>query len=223
MSYIHDALKVSSQKRAAQQNGGSGGPDSKPVHIQKKLSWRYGVPVLLMVALGSWFWASGSPAPEVVSGAQEMKAKSSVQTTSLSAADPSRLKGVEIQVQGTPIPTRSTDVVSNVVPPEQTLSSTDAQGQEVTITKPSASVESANPYDGLPYLRQLPAAQQRELQGLDFSVHIYSEEPASRMVKLNGRVVRELEFIRPGLRVVEIIPRAVVLQYQDRRFKVPAL
>ena len=42
-------------------------------------------------------------------------------------------------------------------------------------------------------------------------------------VKYEGKMLREGDFVRPGLRVEAIVPRAVVLQYRQTRFKVPAL
>jgi general secretion pathway protein B len=74
-----------------------------------------------------------------------------------------------------------------------------------------------------PYLRQLPVEVQRVLPALNFSVHIYSDTPAARMVKLEDRVLREGQRVAPELDVVAIIPRAVVLRYRDQPFKVPAL
>jgi hypothetical protein len=86
-----------------------------------------------------------------------------------------------------------------------------------------ATTEAPDPFADLPYMRQLPVEQQRELGEIRFTVHIYSDEPSSRMVKHGDRMLREGDFVRSGLRVEAIIPRAVVLQYRQTRFKVPAL
>ncbi|MBR9885088.1 MAG: general secretion pathway protein GspB [Oceanospirillales bacterium] len=80
-----------------------------------------------------------------------------------------------------------------------------------------------DPYAGLPYLRQLPVDVQRVLPDLRFSVHIYSEQQGSRLVKLGDRVIREGQRVAPDLMLEAIIPRGVVMQYRDYRFRVPAL
>ena len=73
----------------------------------------------------------------------------------------------------------------------------------------------------------IPAAKrravQRSLPELKFSVHIYSEDPASRRVKIGERMMREGQRITPQVRLEEIIPKGVILSYQEYRFRMNAL
>jgi len=45
----------------------------------------------------------------------------------------------------------------------------------------------------------------------------YSEKPAKRFVMINGKMFRENEFVRAGLKVIEITEQGVVLNERGRR------
>lgn len=45
----------------------------------------------------------------------------------------------------------------------------------------------------------------------------YSEQPAQRFVMINGKMFRENEFVRAGLKVIEITEQGVVLNERGRR------
>lgn len=68
------------------------------------------------------------------------------------------------------------------------------------------------------YWRQLPLNVQRSLPSLDFTVHIYSENPAARMVKINGAAMREGQSVSRFLRLEQITPNGVILVYKTYRF-----
>jgi hypothetical protein len=68
------------------------------------------------------------------------------------------------------------------------------------------------------YWRQLPLSVQRSLPSLDFTVHIYSENPASRMVKINGVAMREGQSVSRFLRLERITPNGVVMVYKVYRY-----
>lgn len=70
------------------------------------------------------------------------------------------------------------------------------------------------------YWRQLPVQIQRSLPPLSFSVHIYSDNPAARMVKINGRMLREGDPVSAGIRLDEITRGGVILQYKEYRFRI---
>jgi general secretion pathway protein B len=80
-----------------------------------------------------------------------------------------------------------------------------------------------DPYAGVPYRRQLPVDVQRSLPELTFSVHIYAKDPASRRVKIGERMMSEGQRITPQVRLEEIIPKGVILSYQEHRFRMSAL
>lgn len=73
------------------------------------------------------------------------------------------------------------------------------------------------------YWRQLPLDVQRSLPDLQFSVHIFTTEPSSRMVKVNGRVFHEGDLISYNIRLLEITKRGVVLVFKRYRFRMNAV
>ncbi len=62
-----------------------------------------------------------------------------------------------------------------------------------------------------------PAASEPPLSDLTLNVISYSEEPGSRFVMLNGKMFRENDFIRAGLKIEEIQSDAVVFNYRGER------
>jgi general secretion pathway protein B len=73
----------------------------------------------------------------------------------------------------------------------------------------------------LPRLADLPQAQRRELPPLVVSGAVQSPDPASRMLILDGQVLREGDAPAPGLVLERIGPRAAVLSLRGLRFELP--
>ena len=67
-------------------------------------------------------------------------------------------------------------------------------------------------------LNELPSSLQQMLPPFSISVHIYSEEPASRFIKINGISLREGQDLTHGLRVQEITKDGVIFHYQNYLF-----
>ncbi len=224
MSYIHDALKASSEQRKAAQGEPSLSAEAPaPVAEPIKNGWSLGrmMLILLLGLLVYWFWRfpdQQPPAAPVGRGEPEILTP----TPSAVESQEPDLSGVKIAIRQEPVrppaPDRPVATATEVAAPPTSVEPPIAPEPPA----PQAKVEQG-PYADLPYLRQLPVEQQRELKEIRFTVHIYSDEPRSRLVKYEDRMLREGDFVRPGLRVEAIIPRAVVLQYRQTRFKVPAL
>jgi general secretion pathway protein B len=73
----------------------------------------------------------------------------------------------------------------------------------------------------LPRLADLPQAQRRELPPLVVSGAVQSPDPASRMLILDGQVLREGDAPAAGLVLERIGPRAAVLSLRGLRFELP--
>jgi general secretion pathway protein B len=69
-------------------------------------------------------------------------------------------------------------------------------------------------------LNELPLSIQQSLPTFAISVSLYSDDPASRMAKINGQVMKEGQYLTAGLKLEEIIPDGVILSYQNYRFRV---
>ena len=64
---------------------------------------------------------------------------------------------------------------------------------------------------------------QKELPSISIKGHIYSDNPSSRMVNINGHIMREGEEIADDLRIDEITLSGVILTYKDVRFRIRVL
>jgi general secretion pathway protein B len=81
--------------------------------------------------------------------------------------------------------------------------------------------ETATVVDNKVYsLAELPVAVQEGLPAFSISAHVYSSDPASRMVKINGQTMREGDTLAAGLKLEEIAPDGVIFRYETYRFRV---
>lgn len=80
-------------------------------------------------------------------------------------------------------------------------------------------IETEDDFQYLPQLSQLPAAFTQTLPPLDFISHLYSSDPASRSVIINGSNWHEHDHLQPDLQLIAIIPEGVVLSYQGKQFR----
>jgi general secretion pathway protein B len=72
----------------------------------------------------------------------------------------------------------------------------------------------------VPMLDNLPNHIKEELPELSISFHAFNRAPRSRLVSINGRILREGQSVAEGLILEEITPKGVVLSYQGTRFRV---
>lgn len=93
----------------------------------------------------------------------------------------------------------------------------------VVTPAPAPARASATPRAGAtaeapPALNELPESIRRELPPLRVGGSVHSEQPAARLLILDGRVLREGERLQPDLVVERIGARDAVLRYRDRAF-----
>ncbi len=67
-------------------------------------------------------------------------------------------------------------------------------------------------------MAELPASIRDELPKIKITVHAYSGKPASRLVGYENRILREGDFLVPGLKVEEITQDGMILSYKGYRF-----
>lgn len=67
-------------------------------------------------------------------------------------------------------------------------------------------------------LNELPPSLRQNLPDFVVSVFLYSEDPASRLVRVNGKMMKEGQFLDAGLKLEEIIPAGVLFSYKHYRF-----
>jgi general secretion pathway protein B len=68
-------------------------------------------------------------------------------------------------------------------------------------------------------VEKLPLSVQQELPKLSISVHAYSDDPAKRLVGIGSRILREGDYVVPGLHLEEITPDGMILSYRGYRFR----
>lgn len=81
---------------------------------------------------------------------------------------------------------------------------------------------SAAPVGQVPDISELPEDIKKELSNINISAHIYSNDPHSRIVTVNGSTVKEGDEVTGGLKVSEITMTGVIFEYGGRRFQVRA-
>jgi general secretion pathway protein B len=90
----------------------------------------------------------------------------------------------------------------------------------------AAPAEPKHPVDVLPIpnkvysLSELPLSVQQKLPSFGISVFLYSDDPTSRMVKINNKMLREGDYLSEGLKLEEIDQNSLILSYQNFRFRV---
>lgn len=68
-------------------------------------------------------------------------------------------------------------------------------------------------------MAELPLALQQELPAMTISVHAYSGNPRDRMVGINNRMLREGEYVVPGLKLEQITPDGMIFGYKGFSFR----
>jgi general secretion pathway protein B len=76
--------------------------------------------------------------------------------------------------------------------------------------------------DSLPTVQELTLRGEFSGRPLHLDLHVYYDDPARRLVFINGSKYREGERIDDGLRVAEIVPDGVVLDDGRQRFLLPS-
>ena len=69
-------------------------------------------------------------------------------------------------------------------------------------------------------LKELPASLQQNLPDFSISTHLYAADTTSRMVRINGQMLREGQHLSADLKLEEIIPDGVIFSFQNYRFRV---
>jgi len=70
------------------------------------------------------------------------------------------------------------------------------------------------------YMSELPQSLQQKLPAFAISTFLYSEDPDSRSVRINGQMMREGQYLSAGLKLEEIIQNGMIFSYQNYRFQV---
>jgi general secretion pathway protein B len=98
-----------------------------------------------------------------------------------------------------------------------------ARTTEPAAARPAAPAQAAAkpaPEDSLPFLQQLPDAQQRDIPRVTFGGYMYSANPADRLLLVDKTLRHEGEEVAPGLVLEKLLPKAAVMNYRGLRYRV---
>ncbi|ALG66667.1 general secretion pathway protein GspB [Beggiatoa leptomitoformis] len=94
-----------------------------------------------------------------------------------------------------------------------------AQPSPPVVYNPLPSVAPKPETATLPALSEIPAYLQQKLPALTINAHVYATEAQQRFVLINGRRYREGMSIQEGMTVESIRSNDVVINYQQKRFR----
>ena len=78
-------------------------------------------------------------------------------------------------------------------------------------------------HDPTPLVQDLPQDTRDALPSIFFSNHSWSNQGMDKHVTLNGELLREGDMVMPDVRLVEIMPEYIVLEFRGTRFRLRAL
>lgn len=242
MSYILDALKKSEKERqkGAVPNIMSQQEPPKP-EPKKRMLWPYLLVVALLVntCLLAWWFASHQKGPATaqgpIAGASVVPSpeplKNAVHGAPASAEKPLSEPSLNVPPRSDNIPSDERLLHARVSGQEgierRTLKSASAKGptgaaQEAPLViqpAPESQVVPAPIKDKIYSLNELPPPLHQGLPGLTISTHLYAEDAGSRIVRINGQMLREGQFLTADLKLEEILPDGVILNFRNYRFR----
>jgi general secretion pathway protein B len=209
MSYILDSLKKSEQQRKQLEQPGL---HSEPIGAaSRRRNERRWWPYLLLIALLlnasllGWYLLADREegGVEVVAGKSIQPADAPREQQPVSnqvappvdaadAMDPATLQRIQRQ----PVPALQIDEPAR---------------EETAVANPVDSVAEPTPYT------RLSESLRQELPEMTLSLHYFSGNSHSSMVRLNGRILRVGDSLVDGLSVAEITADGVILDYRGRR------
>jgi len=106
---------------------------------------------------------------------------------------------------------------------ERAPAPTPAPSRPAPVPVPAAApapVAKAAPEDSLPFLQQLPDAQQRDIPRVTFGGYMYSANAADRLLIVDKALRHEGEEVAPGLVLEKLLPKAAVMNFRGIRYRV---
>ena len=115
-------------------------------------------------------------------------------------------------------PRRAIHASLAALPPPTTNRAVNEMPVKDSTTRPEPVISGLDGPPLVPRIRDLPKAVRASLPNIDFTVHVYAQDPAARVVRLNGTMLREGHAINGELRLVKITPTGVILDASGNRF-----
>ena len=206
MSYILDALRRAEADRERERGQVPGlhtqppfgGGTIRATGSRRWLTWAGGGLLLLLAGLGAGSWWAGS-APDIPAPPPPKPQPTPVAPPTAQAA--AELPAPQPAASGSPfLPPVPPPVVAPPAPAPAPMPAAEAP---------------------IPRLAELPESVRRELPKLAIGGSVYSDDPANRMVIINGEVLREGARLGADLVLEQIGPRELVLRFKGQRYRQP--
>jgi len=219
MSFILDALQRADAERA---RGAVPGLHARQVNSPldtggtgSRKRWGLavaGVVALVSAAMAVWMWMGKPPAAVVTAASPPI-----VQTQPILAATPAA------SVTVTPLPAVAPPAASTRPPkPTPTAPGTSLQRSSSPVKAPAGParevVAAAAPT--VPLLSELPEDIRRQIPPLGISGAVYSDNPAQRLLLVNGQVLGQGSLAAPEVTLVEIRASSSEFSFRGTRFRV---
>ena len=231
MSYILEGLKKLERKRQQDSNAPvslsfDSGYTPEP---KKRNIWPYVVAAILVLNMAFFlFWWTGTtkqsrtglPEKTAATATTERKMSMSAQTTPA----PVKEQPAAVSTQTVQPRRAEKDLKHTSNYPRQEADKTfNGSKAPITVSKaaPTPQTPAKSKLQGVgkdQVYNELPEESRKTLPELKMSLHYYSQDAKSRMARVNDKMVREGDTLADGLKVVEIVPNGVVLNFQGHRF-----
>ena len=232
MSYILDALKRSETERGGQHSTReallAGGP---PAPAPSRPLWPLllGLALLANAAVLAGFLLLREPAPSPPSAsappggdAPADAAPAAVPEARPPSPPPAEAVAESPEPPPAPAPKPAPVAPAAPEPPaQQAAAPAPPPAAPDPAPAPTATPDAASsPWEGLPYLEELPAEFRASAPEITVDVHVFTDNPEQRFVLVNLRRFREGEQLPGGPRLLHITPDGIALAWQGRRFRI---
>ena len=218
MSYILDALRRADSERDrgavpgvhARQVPLAGGDGDAPG--ARLPGWLWPVAALVVLVIGALVW--------MLLGRDSMRAVAVISPVLAPAPAPLPASVIALPAllpPALPVPALRPVVVPAVKPPARTLPAAPAPVARAEAARdPAAKASAAEPRTYT--VAELPDEVRRDLPTLAIGGAMYSENPANRMLIINGQTFHERDRLAPGLVLVQIKLKTAVLEFKGYRY-----
>ncbi len=225
MSYILEALKKLEQKQR-EQSGTI--PDllsnaDIATHEKRRPLWPYLVLTALMLNAGLliWWmhpWSSKAPKASTRISEQQLHPDRSSMPSASGPIQTNADRNKKVEAKQTPADDRKRAPVISPPLPKQDRPIHLSSSEPHLIPAAAEGSSEQKVFN----LTDLPPSVQQGLPEIKISLHYYTVEPSSRMVRINDKTVQEGQDLAAGLKLEEITPTGIVLSYQAYRFRMRA-
>ena len=235
MSFILDALKNLEEKR-----NNESAPDLTTIHSEgsdkqgkRPLLTYISIAVLILnaIVLAAWLRPQNEENSSCTLQAAKEETDKIITKNNMppaEATEPVNAPDVTV-TENQRVPATETDLLPINASPEEirALKRTIAEEQLLVNVQPAFNMpvedNSADAPEGtVPDMSQLPLSVKEGLPDLTIKAHIYSNDTMSRLVNINGNIVREGGSVATGLTVSEITISGVIFDYSGQLFSIRA-